>query len=161
MSKYNYNQALFYKETPELLYWLGFIAADGCVKEDRYSSYLAIGLSSKDEKHLEKWKQAIDFTGKVEKSNRNGYGGVRITITIDEEIKDILKTYNIVPRKSLIYRFPKNLYNHKWVNHFMRGYFDGDGGFTVAKQKGKKKQKTLYWRQRNKAVSNAIQQNTN
>ena len=48
-----------------------------------------------------------------------------------KEIFDDLSRFNIVPRKSLIYTFPEWLINHKYVNHFMRGYFDGDGSFYV------------------------------
>src|SRR6185503_6997190 len=39
-----------------------------------------------------------------------------------------LNNLGCVPRKSLILKFPTpKQISHKWLRHFVRGYFDGDG----------------------------------
>ena len=38
-----------------------------------------------------------------------------------------------MPRKTKIYNFPEWIINHELINHFMRGYFDGDGCFYKVK----------------------------
>lgn len=48
--------------------------------------------------------------------------------------------FNIKQRKSLVYKFPGKIIKNKLCNHFMRGYFDGDGCFSIDKNNGKKKQ---------------------
>jgi transposase-like protein len=149
---YNANYNLFKEENEQSLYWAGFIAADGCVKQrktncsDRFE--LQIALSSKDHKHLEKFKNDIQYDGPIRKSISknskinplwNDTESCEIQIT-SKEIFDDLSKYNIVPRKSLIYTFPEWLITHPLINHFMRGYFDGDGSWYLQKYLQKKQQ---------------------
>ncbi|MBC8427393.1 MAG: hypothetical protein H8D97_00730 [Proteobacteria bacterium] len=50
-------------DTKEKAYWLGFIYADGSVsQENSKDKRLEIGLSSKDEKHLQKFADIFDKT---------------------------------------------------------------------------------------------------
>ena len=51
-----------------------------------------------------------------------------IQITSSKIYNDLAR-FNIVPRKTLIYKFPKWLINHPLMHHFLRGYIDGDGCF--------------------------------
>lgn len=45
-----------------------------------------------------------------------------------------LKRFNIVPNKSLKIRFPDNIVDiDKYLNHFMRGIFDGDSSIQFRK----------------------------
>lgn len=44
------------------------------------------------------------------------------------------KKFNIVPKKTSIYTFPKWLIKHELVHRFMRGYFDGDGSVYIDKE---------------------------
>ena len=136
--KYIHNKDFFAQDTPESFYWAGFIAADGCVRIRKYVKELVLDLSIKDLEHLKKFKCAIEFDGKIHehiaKLNNKEYGACRIAITATRSnIIEDLARFNIVPRKSLIYTFPKWLINHSLVNHFMRGYFDGDGCVTIKK----------------------------
>jgi hypothetical protein len=134
--KYMHDEDFFSRETPEAFYWAGFIAADGCMKErkDGTTVYLAIGLARADEKHVRKFKECIRFTGPITRCSQYSpeydktYYSSRVTITITKSkvLKDLRK-FNIEPRKSLIYTFPKWLKHHPLVSHFIRGYFDGDG----------------------------------
>lgn len=132
---YLYDKDFFIKNTAESFYWAGFIAADGCVekkKTARNTNRLSIHLAKKDKEHLEKFKKSINFTGPIEDKGNS----CRITIHSAKICKD-LEQFNIVPRKTKIYTFPKWMIGSSLVNHFMRGYFDGDGSVYVRKGKGR------------------------
>ncbi len=147
---YNVNHNFFKNENEKSLYWAGFIAADGCVKQRKNSNtyVLSISLASKDHKHVEKFTNDIQFNGPINKylvknSKRNPKWNdtekSEIQIT-SKEIFDDLSTYNIVPRKSLIYTFPERLIANPLVHHYMRGYNDGDGSWFLQKHKDKNDQ---------------------
>jgi intein-encoded DNA endonuclease-like protein len=98
-------------------YWLGFIAADGNV----YKNELRIHISSKDKMHIIKFKNDI-------KSNNIINNGQNDTISFNIYSKKIVKQltkYNIVPQKTNTFSI-KNIPS-KFIRHFIRGYFDGDG----------------------------------
>lgn len=125
--KYTSNDNFFSQNTPESFYWAGFIAADGCI--NKHGKKLSIGLSYKDKELLEKFKKCINYTGPIRfKEDKIGRGGKTNYIDIfNKQIINDLARFNIVPRKSLTLTFPEWLIEHELVNHFMRGYFDGDG----------------------------------
>lgn len=53
-------------ETEEKAYWLGFIAADGCIRKNKSGSYeLSIHLAEKDIEHLAAFKSAIQSDHKI------------------------------------------------------------------------------------------------
>jgi len=144
--EYIWDDNYFSQDTPEVFYWAGFIAADGCVKfkGNKYKQ-LSIGLAQKDFEHLKKFKAAINFDGPVHKISRKDYSGCEITISSSQMFDDLAR-FNIVPRKSLIYTFPKWIAAHQFANHFMRGYNDGDGSFYVpAKRRKGRTIKQLYF----------------
>jgi hypothetical protein len=117
------------------LYWLGFLMADGCV-----SKYY-IGLDIKDKEHIEKIKLAFESTApiytKIIKNNqRNPLWKDSVTYGIhfhSLKLIDAAKRNGLNRKKSLDMVFPEHLINHSLINHFMRGYFDGDGGFSFQK----------------------------
>ncbi|KKM82018.1 hypothetical protein LCGC14_1323760 [marine sediment metagenome] len=135
--RYTCNDNYFQSDLPDVFYWAGFIAADGCVKlNNKKYKQLSIGLSQKDHYQVEKFKKAIDFNGPVHKITSQGYDRSEISIS-SAQLFDDLSRFNIVPRKSLIYMFPEWLIDHSLVNHFMRGYNDGDGSFYLSLSKGR------------------------
>ena len=121
----NYNRTFFSTNTSESFYWAGFIAADGCVSGKK-SKYLSMALAKKDHDHLEKFVKAIEFDRQIKKTS--------ISLCSKEMFNDLAR-FNIVPRKTKIYTFPEWLVNHPLVNHFMRGYFDGDGSIYYSTNK--------------------------
>lgn len=124
--RYSHNETFFDKDTPESFYWAGFMAADGCIKEKSNSKIVSIGLAIKDYNHLQKFKDTVKFTGPI--STKTDNKSVEINI-YSIKLAQALKRFNVVPRKTHIYDFPEWLEDHPLVNHFMRGYNDGDGGF--------------------------------
>lgn len=136
----------FSRENEETFYVAGFIAADGTVKKRKSSSgnfryEVQIGLAKSDESFLKKIKDLMkaetpihNFLIKNSKRNPkwNDTWSSQFTITSEKMVNDLEK-FNVVPAKSLIYRFPLWLVNHPLCHHFMRGYFDGDGTFFMGK----------------------------
>jgi hypothetical protein len=140
-SKYQCDESFFNKENEQSFYWAGFIAADGCVKsKDGKYKQLSIGLSKKDRVHLENFKLHIDFEGpirdkivKASEPHHKDSEGSELVISSDQVFNSLSK-FNIVPRKTHTYTFPKWLIEHELVHHFVRGYFDGDGSVGLYKQ---------------------------
>lgn len=129
--KYTCDDYFFSRDTPESFYWAGFIAADGTLRN--YSGrQISIELSKKDRMHLEKFKKAVSFTGKV--FDRKTRDSSIVKISSFKMFNDI-KRFNIVPRKTFVLGFPEWLIEHPLVNHFIRGYFDGDGCFYISHSK--------------------------
>jgi len=114
----------FSQDTPESFYWAGFIAADGCVYNNKNSKYLSVWLQEKDSDHIDKLKKVL----KVKNCNIKAQNHLCVC---SDRIYDDLKRFNVVPRKTHIYTFPNWILEHKFSNHFMRGYVDGDGSFSV------------------------------
>jgi hypothetical protein len=133
---YRCNEEFFSHETEEAFYLAGFIAADGCVSENGSKQMtLTIVVASLDREHIFHLRSFLGaehpvFKNIANNSKRNpkwkdtiNYG-FRIS---SDRICDDLAKFNIVPRKTKIYTFPKWLIDHPLVHHFMRGYNDGDG----------------------------------
>lgn len=142
---YSFNENYFKTIDDEhKAYWLGFIAADGCVLEPTYQvskrtgkiirkeqGALQIGLQEKDKAHLEKFQKDIKDTHKINFSKKRKAYDIKILSNI---ICMDLQQYNIVPRKSLVLEFPDNI-REDLLRHFIRGYFDGDGSIAFCKNK--------------------------
>lgn len=106
-----------------VMYWLGFLAADGSIGKDDYS--IRLGQSSKRKKVLFEYKNFL------------GAKDIKIFISKSKS-KNILDTYIIVFSSKLIHSYLTNLgitnkksklldLKFKINGSFLRGYFDGDG----------------------------------
>lgn len=132
--KKNLNENYFSNLNDEnVLYWLGFLMADGCI----YNNSLKMALAERDKDHMEKLKQDLDtdlaLTKNISycsKRNPKWKDSVCYHITIRSNILIAdLASFGILPKKTFTSEFPQNLLNHKFLNSYMRGYFDGDGCF--------------------------------
>lgn len=115
---YSYDFSFFEKKEKEFFYFLGLMASDGNVKNDR-----TISLSQSGEegfKLLKNILNKIKSNHKITKYNNSN----TITIT-DKKIVKILEQYNIKPNKTLTYKLPK--LNKNELKYFLQGYIDGDG----------------------------------
>ena len=143
------------------LYVAGFIAADGCIKNRKNLSgstrhELGIGLSKKDKNFLILLKDVLkaetpirDFIVKNSKRNPKWNDSWKSEIIItSKKICNDLKRFNIIPRKSLIYTFPKWLITHPLCHHFIRGYNDGDGSFYIPKNRKYRTSQQVYFSMR-------------
>jgi hypothetical protein len=135
-SKYSCDHYFFSRNNEQSFYWAGFIAADGCVfKRNNDSKQLIISLAEKDLHHLNMFKNHINYDGIISSSttkhsltNPKWNDSKKNTLSIaSAQLFEDLKRFNIIPNKTLVYSMPKWLISHELANHFIRGYFDGDG----------------------------------
>ena len=137
--KYKLNENYFENiDSHEKAYWLGFIAADGCVYETGSGSkVLSFNLNYRDKNHLDKFLKAINSTAIIKIIDGAGFGAstkiASLQINSNKMVKD-LNNLGIVQRKSLILSKPniEEKYYYDWI----RGYFDGDGSITVELSNG-------------------------
>lgn len=131
--KYNFNEKYFDEiDNQNKAYFLGFLIADGNVSKT--SGRICIDLQSQDKHILESFcselgmpNKHLSFNDRSHTTNQDVY---YLTFT-SNHMKDALSKYGIVPNKSLIYEYPDNI-PRELIRHLLRGYFDGDGCFTIS-----------------------------
>lgn len=122
-------------------YFLGFIAADGCIrKKKRNTLYLTIGLSKKDVKILEDFKKytSSHHTLKYsEKIRDTGYISEIVTLSIYKEkfVKHIIE-HGVGINKSKELSLPIGIPD-ELMPDYIRGLFDGDGCWNIGGDKRK------------------------
>lgn len=136
--KYKLNDKYFKKiDSEDKSYFLGLLYANGCISST--SNAVQISLQEEDKYILEQFSVFIESTkplrllkgGKIkgfkeaekEYYRRNQY----IMVINSPRIKSQLLNLGITPNKSLTINFPHCIDEHL-ISHFIRGYFDGDGG---------------------------------
>jgi DNA-binding transcriptional regulator WhiA len=107
-----------------MAYILGFFIADGFISNDLHSNDLqTIGFAQKEKYILE---QIRDELGSNQPLYQNKQTGVYMLYLNSKVMKnDLMETHGITPNKSLDIKFP--YVPDMYLNHFIRGYFDGDG----------------------------------
>ena len=105
-------------DSEDKAYLLGFVFADGCI----YGTRLSVVVNEKDKDVIETFKQFIspDRTLLAER----GLSGFLVD---NKRLTNDLRKYGLIERKSLIIKFPENLFDTSLLPHFIRGVFDGDG----------------------------------
>lgn len=132
-------------DTEEKAYWLGFIYADGYLGKD---NTLSIALADKDVDHLRKFAQFMEcnenyIKNKVQKYNNKEYFSVRLDLCHQQLAQDLQKL-GVHPAKSLDLVFPSiDAVPISLQNHFIRGYFDGDGCIMTKETSNQKLQVSL------------------
>lgn len=125
MSKLTININYFKKiNSHKKAYWLGYLCADGCMKNKKCS------LVSKDKEIIEKFKKDIKSEHKISYNKildkRTNKINENYSIQITNEIfVNHLINLGIGPNKSLVCNFPK--ISEKFYCSFIAGLFDGDG----------------------------------
>jgi len=122
-------------DTEEKAYWLGFLAADGSIEIK--CNRIILEISNRDYNHIVKFKEFLKTNYKIYKRTRKTKTQNTKTCYIRvvspfilEDLKRLgftsNKTYEL---KSMINKIPK-----EFQIHFLRGLFDGDGGFSISKE---------------------------
>lgn len=124
-----------------MAYILGFIFADGniiCTKRNTW--FLSIQITDKE--ILEGIKEKMQSSHTVsERINISGHKKLyRLQIGSKEICEDLIQL-GITEKKSKTMSFPK--IPKKYLNNFIRGYFDGDGGIWFG-LKNKKQSSTTF-----------------
>lgn len=123
---YNYNWDFFEKDSEELYYFLGFIAADGYISDNE----IELTLNEKDIKILEKLRDLIvPDKPLIYRKNTKSY---MLKISCKKRIPEFKKFYSMTTNnKHKEIKFP--LIKKQYIKHFIRGYIDGDGSIGTAK----------------------------
>ena len=123
-------------DNDEKAYWIGFIASDGCIYQsnDNRQDMLSIILSSKDKKHLEKLKKALETNKPLSTRKKDNFEYVSLQISSNKISKDLQKI-GITPRKTYNVQWPK--IPERFLPAYVRGYFDGDGHISHKIEKNK------------------------
>lgn len=137
--KYQCNyQAFKIIDSSEKAYWLGFLAADGCIykRKNSNSNFISVNIHSKDNEHLQKFLEFLNANIPIKTIiQQGGYSNntpmSRITINSKDMVEDCVDK-GIVPRKSLVLEPPK--IDEKYYLPFILGYFDGDGSIYQTSQ---------------------------
>ena len=135
--KYSINENYFDNiDDQNKAYILGLLYADGC--NYRKTNYVKLELQERDKSILDKINMEINsnkplFYIKLHDKNEKWQNTYRLDIT-NKHISEQLECLGVVPNKSLILTFPDWLDNNL-MNHFIRGYFDGDGHIEWSKTK--------------------------
>lgn len=141
ISIYSLDENIFEKiDSHEKAYWIGFLAADGCVT----SGNLKLVLSKKDHNHVEEFKKFLKSNHKIHsfeikmsdssvvKNKNKLYYSSSLSIRNSKIIKDLEK-YSIIPNKTYSLIFGKNI-PKKFINSYMAGLIDGDGFINISKR---------------------------
>lgn len=111
-------------ESNETYYWIGFIMADGNVKNNR----LRIRISSKDVKHLLKFKKYISFDNDLFYSKDNTHVG--ISVMDSKFIKMLCDKFDIKENKTYNPCNINNINSDEKLLSLIIGFIDGDGSIT-------------------------------
>ena len=120
-------------------YWLGFMYADGYITSN---NYIGLTLSKSDRKHIEKYIKDLESNHNINdyiiKATENSFNSKTTyssrVLFKSEHMCNSLKKNGCVEQKSLILKFPSyEIVPQNLINHFLRGYFDGDGSLVLSK----------------------------
>ena len=119
-----------------MAYWLGFLAADGNIKDK--TNALTFVLKESDRCAIEQFKKDLKFSGtiytRVSKAKNKFYPCCGVTIC-SKQIKEDLSHFNIIPRKSLLGCSFISTIPEEYKKSFVVRFFDGDGH--ISENKGK------------------------
>ncbi|MFH1588820.1 MAG: hypothetical protein ABIA76_05790 [Candidatus Diapherotrites archaeon] len=113
------NENFFKKWTKESAYVLGWGFSDGNVSKD--GKHFGFHLNKKDIKVLKKIKKLLKSEHKL--TIRGDY--VQFRMYSKKMCRDLI-SLGCIPKKSLKLEFPKKI-PKKYIRHFIRGCFEGDG----------------------------------
>lgn len=122
---FDINDDFFSKWSPDMSYVLGLVITDGCISDTGQ-----ISLSMNDRDLLEKVRKVMGSEHKIEPS-KHQKGLYYYHFSREKLVKDLEKLC-VVPRKSLIVKFPE--IPEAYLSDFIRGVFDGDGSVFFEKR---------------------------
>ena len=138
--KHRVNENFFAKWSSEMAYVLGYFYADGDLIYSPYMRGKYISVCSIDKDSILRIKSWLG-SEHIIRERKSQYAGSRtcyiLRIGSHKIYNDLLKL-GLYQNKSHTIDFPK--IPKKYFNHFIRGYFDGDGCIYFEKRLGKKGQ---------------------
>lgn len=137
MRKYNFNEHYFdIIDCQEKAYWLGFFAADGYNHVDK--GCIEFRLHKQDKEILEKFKSCIEANNPI-----GLYKQTYCNLTLySQHLCNKLSEYGLSQAKTYTLQIPQ--LDYKLMRHSIRGYYDGDGCFSVTKRKDRTENSLIY-----------------
>lgn len=137
MRKCNFNEHYFdIIDCQEKAYWLGFFAADGYNHVDE--GCIEFRLHKQDKEVLEKFKSYIGANNPI-----GLYKQTYCNLTLySQHLCNKLSEYGLSQAKTYTLQIPQ--LDYKLMRHFIRGYYDGDGYFSVTKRKDRTENSLIY-----------------
>jgi hypothetical protein len=122
-------------DTEEKAYVLGFLYADGNNYVKGTHSYeVSIKLQAEDKIILEKFRNLLSPQSQIKIAKDNSTPNLHYLLKINsKKLTEQLTKLGCMQAKSLILQFPTWLVDMKLQQHFIRGYFDGDGSLYAKK----------------------------
>lgn len=108
----------FIEDSRESNYWLGMLASDGSIHENRIS----LGLQECDLSHIEKFRDFVNSNLKITRTVKNHKHVMFMTSFRSIETKEYLKSIGLTNNKSMTIDYKKEI-----TKDFLRGVIDGDG----------------------------------
>jgi len=134
---YPLNEKVFDVVNPVNAYWIGLLYADGaCTSENK----IRLWLAKKDERTIHQFRNFLQTSQRPIKERMSAYGGVgekRPYVGLDVRswrIHNKIRKYELTVRKENRRELHIDLLQPEIRRHFIRGLFDGDGGFYVDKR---------------------------
>lgn len=134
--KYCVNKDFFKQWTQEMAYTLGYLYADGSLEDASYIRGKYIRVSSVERNNIYKIRQWMSSEHSIvttKASSKNAKGGYLLRIGSHEIYNDLVRL-GLHPNKSSTMQFPS--IPKRFLQHFIRGYFDGDGCVRLSTAKG-------------------------
>lgn len=113
--------------SPEKAYWLGWLISDGAItfQPEKNKYQLELTLKAEDINILHLLENDLGLTNKVYNSGKKYK---RFSLGSKKIISDLVNL-GITQNKSFTVKVPN--FNNEYNSAFIRGIFDGDGGFTT------------------------------
>lgn len=114
-------------DSAEKAYWIGWIISDGSItnQKEKNKFQLELTIKAEDEEILHLLEQDLGVKNKVYPSQKGIYK--RFSLGCKQIVLD-LETIGITQNKTFTVKVPN--FNKKFNSAFLRGLFDGDGGFS-------------------------------
>jgi len=130
--KYEFDRHYFdIINTQQKVYWLGFIAADGGIRNNQ----LFIQLSQKDYNHIHKFANIFGVPVKLgenyDKRTQKIYKYCRLVISSKDIVEGLKNKFLLQNKQENLNGDIFKVIPKKYLNHFIRGYFDGDGCISI------------------------------
>lgn len=128
---YSVDDDYFKKQSHNMGYILGFLAADGNISKKE--NKITLLLDSQDEEILEKIRKEVKSTREIRRYKRKNGKISSSLIVYSSAWKKDLACFSIIPEKTFKLEPPEHLSKEYWLD-YIRGFFDGDG--SVSKSNG-------------------------
>lgn len=119
--------------TEQLAYITGMIWADGCLSKDGSAYGYRITIALIDKPIMKQLHKILTPQKGLYKYKPKRGNMAYILVTHSEELIKFLRNIGLTERKSKKTQPPKNIPT-KYIPHFIRGFFDGDGSISFIKK---------------------------